>query len=136
MGSGDTHKHQSCKRNAIKSTKQIKSPAITSLFVPRFLPIMSEVLVCVGCGNKIPNATDRRNIYHKLAQAVASLWQHFLRDELASRNQSVLEDNLFSDERGISTKDYGYQKNMCRKCYYLYDMTAKAHQVFNLVFNQ
>ena len=113
MGSGDTRKHQSWKGNAIKSTKQIKSPTITSLFVPRSLPIMSEVAgwLVVGCGNEIPNATNRRNVCHKPAQAVASLWRHFLRDELASRNQLVLEDSLFSDERGINTKDYGYQGN-------------------------
>ena len=36
---------------------------------------MSVVVLCVGCCNEIPNATDKRNICNKPAKAVASLWQ-------------------------------------------------------------
>ena len=54
MGSGDLRKHQSCKRNAIKSTKKLKTSANYII-----LYIMHETVVRVGCGNEIPKATDR-----------------------------------------------------------------------------
>ena len=90
---------------------------------------MQEAVVCVACENKIPKATDRRNICTKQAKQVASLWRDFLKD-IARSHQLALEDSIFSDEGGISVKDHGYQRNMCRKCY-LYDKTVKSHQVFN-----
>ena len=95
---------------------------------------MYEAVVCVGCGNEIPKTTDRRNISTKQAKEVSSLWRDCLR-EIARARQLTLEDSIFrgifSDEGGIRLKDHGYQRNMCRKCYYLYDKTVKSHQVFN-----
>ena len=35
--------------------------------------MMHEAVVCVGCGNEIPKATDRRNISTKQAKEVPSL---------------------------------------------------------------
>ena len=72
MGSGDLRKHQSCKRNAIKSTKKLKTSA--NYIIPC---IMHEAVVCVGCGNEIPKATDRRNISIKQTKEVSSLLRDF-----------------------------------------------------------
>ena len=81
---------------------------------------MSSV-VCVGCAKAIPNTTDRRNICNKSADAVAALWRDFLNRELEEKNQLAFAGSLFSDKGAVCTKDDGYQRNMCRKCYYMYD---------------
>ena len=76
--------------------------------------------MCVSCGNDISNTADRRNICNKSAIAIASLWQHFLKIEFKKRNQLSLLDALFSKDGAIPTGQDGNQRNIYRKCFYLY----------------
>ena len=90
--------------------------------------VEEKAIVCVGCRNEIPKATDRRNIFTKQAKEVASFWEGFL-GILRVRVNWHWKTMVFS--RGINVKDRGNQRNMCRKCYYLYDKTVKSYQVIN-----
>ena len=93
------------------------------------ITVLSMATLCVSCGNEISNATDRRNICNKPGKAVANLWRHFLEIECGKRDQLLLFEPLFSEDGAIRTRDNGYQKNMCRKCFYLFEKVEKLHQV-------
>ena len=48
---------------------------------------------------------------------------------LRKRVTSLEDYGILSIKGGINVKDYGNQRNMCQKCYYLYDKTVKSHQI-------
>ena len=66
-----------------------------------------RAVMCLGCGNEIPKATDKRNILTKQVDEIASLWRGFLRDFAEARHISLEDNGILSIEGGINVKDYG-----------------------------
>lgn len=90
---------------------------------------MASIVLCLGCGVTINNSSDRRNLYGNSSTAVLSAWKNALKGELERRKFLSVFESLFTANGEVRTKNYGNQKNMCRKCFYLYEKTLKSQEV-------
>ena len=93
---------------------------------------MASSVLCLGCGITINHSSDRRNLCGDSSKTVLAAWKNFLNVELETRGYlAVSSESLFTID-GIRTKDHGNQKNMCRKCFYLYEKTLKSLEVCSI----
>ena len=98
---------------------------------------MASVVLCLGCGSTINQSSDRRNLSGKSSTAVLSAWKEVIKAELEKRGCLAVFESLFTSDGLIQTKNHGNQKNMCRKCFYLYEKTIKCQEVcVIIVFNK
>jgi len=89
--------------------------------------------LCLDCGITINKASDRRNLCGSPSQTVLSTWKKLLKAEFEKRGCLAVFDSLFTLNGEIRTKNYGNQKNMCRKCFYLYEKTLKSQEVCTII---
>ena len=90
---------------------------------------MASLVLCLGCGTTINHSSDRRNLCGNSSKTVLSAWKEFLKAEFEKRGCLAVFDSLFTTDGQIRTTDHGNQKNMCRKCFYLYEKTLKSLEV-------
>lgn len=96
---------------------------------------MASNVLCLGCGAFINNSSDRRNLWGSSSKTVSSTWKSLLKAEFERRGWLTVFECLFTVD-GIRTKNYGSQKNMCRKCFYLYEKTHKSQEVAMYIYRQ
>ena len=93
---------------------------------------MASMVVCLGCGITINHSSDRRNLCGNSSKTVLSAWMNFVKAELEKKGCLAVFESLFTIDGQIRTKNHGNQKNMCRKCFYLYEKTLKSLKVCSI----
>ena len=75
-------------------------------------------MFCLGCGENLPNAKDRRSLANPGAKDVVDLWKSLMENKL---------DDPFVIGQILEGQDAERPPKMCKKCFTAYRMCARQH---------
>ena len=80
-------------------------------------------MFCLGCGENLPNARDRRCLANPCAKDVVDLWKALMENEI--RDPSIIGPILEGQDAERAPK-------MCKKCFTAYRTCAKQHAALEI----